>query len=300
MVQTSYRPHQRKRRTGNLKPQFSHDKRQLFTIYTDGSGINGRIGASAVTMFSPWPGARPLVAREKRACIGSDQQFTAYFGELYGLLMALDLVVFNNSNQKVLIFTDNQAAITSYEQLKQQSGQYLLQEIALRIESPPRQLEIHWIPAHSGVPGNELADIAAKEATGWRATGPPSTPSHTPPNLPTLTSAYKTAARYRANEQWAENWKTEKHGRTTFKLTPEPSAFVLHKFNTMSRAESSVIVQARTGKIGLRSYLHLIGAENSRNCPCGEGAQSVQHILLCCPEFEELRETMWKHDAKRT
>ena len=45
-------------------------------IYTDGSGINWRTRASAVTMFSPWPEARPLVVREKRACIRSDQQFT--------------------------------------------------------------------------------------------------------------------------------------------------------------------------------------------------------------------------------
>ncbi len=30
MVQTPYRPHQRKRRAGNLKPQFPYDKRQLF------------------------------------------------------------------------------------------------------------------------------------------------------------------------------------------------------------------------------------------------------------------------------
>ena len=101
------------------------------------------------------------------------------FGELYGLLMALELIVEDNGDGKVLIFTDNQAAITSSEQPKQQSGQYLLQEIALRIETLPRHLEIHWIPAHSGVPGNESADIAAKEATGWRATGPPSAPSHT-------------------------------------------------------------------------------------------------------------------------
>lgn len=41
------------------------------------------------------------------------------FGELYGLLMALDLVVIvveDNINQKKnLIYTDNQAAITSSE-----------------------------------------------------------------------------------------------------------------------------------------------------------------------------------------
>ncbi len=81
-------------------------------IYTDGNRINRRIGASAVTIFSPWPGACLLVEREKRACIRSDQQFTVYFGELYVLFIALDLVVEDNSNQKLLIFTDNQAAIT--------------------------------------------------------------------------------------------------------------------------------------------------------------------------------------------
>ena len=114
-------------------------------MYIDGSGINGHIGASAVTMFSPWPGARPFVARGKRTCIGSDQQFTVYLSELYGPLMALVFVVEDYSNQKVLIFTDNQVAITRSEQPKQQSGLSLLQGIALRIESLSHQLEIYWI-----------------------------------------------------------------------------------------------------------------------------------------------------------
>lgn len=62
----------------------------------------------------------------------------------------------------------------------------------------------------------------------------------------------------------------------------------------MNRSESSVIVQARTGKIGLRDYLYRIGAEPSPSCPCGARRQTVYHTLLECPRFNELREEMWE------
>ena len=79
---------------------------------------------------------------------------------------------------------------------------------------------------------------------------------------------------------------------TCRKLTRKPTTDVLEKFKQMTRPESTVIVQARTGKIGLRDYLHRIGVEPLPECPCGYSRQTVQHTLLECPGFAELREEM--------
>ena len=50
----------------------------------------------------------------------------------------------------------------------------------------------------------------------------------------------------------------------------------------MTRPESAVIIQARTGKICLRDYLDKIGAESSPACPCGYRRQTVHQTLLEC------------------
>lgn len=55
----------------------------LLPIYTDGSGINGKIGASAVT-----------TSISDQAYLGPDTQYTVFAGELYGILLALHIVYF--------------------------------------------------------------------------------------------------------------------------------------------------------------------------------------------------------------
>ena len=68
----------------------------------------------------------------------------------------------------------------------------------------------------------------------------------------------------------------------------------------MSRLESAVIVQARTGKIGLKDYLYKIKAASSPKCLCGHKRQTVYHTLLECPGFNELRERMWEEGRHET
>ncbi|KAK2052806.1 hypothetical protein LY76DRAFT_609599 [Colletotrichum caudatum] len=59
-------------------------------------------------------------------------------------------------------------------QAKGKSGSYLLQTIADKTQKFQEQgvrTEIRWVPAHTGIQGNEDTDTAAKEATGWRQNG---------------------------------------------------------------------------------------------------------------------------------
>jgi ribonuclease HI len=105
-----------------------------------------------------------------------------YVAELSGIEMASAKFVNGRDNQrptKMVIFSDSQAAIRAVQTPKRSSGQFVLSAIynhvrALRslqqLQTPTLDtipIEIRWIPAHVGVPGNETADVEAKlAATG--------------------------------------------------------------------------------------------------------------------------------------
>jgi ribonuclease HI len=71
--------------------------------------------------------------------------------------------------KKLTIFTDNQASIISSARPQNQLGQVILRKIhdlSSILHRRGCQVTIRWILAHIGVPGNEMADLLAKQATG--------------------------------------------------------------------------------------------------------------------------------------
>ncbi|EEU33763.1 uncharacterized protein NECHADRAFT_19784, partial [Fusarium vanettenii 77-13-4] len=87
--------------------------------------------------------------------MGDERTSTVYAGELQGINLALQIAQEDRDNgndrSKLLIHTDNQAAIRSTAKPEGKSGAYLLKSITQQIgqlQSQGLVVEIRWVPAH--------------------------------------------------------------------------------------------------------------------------------------------------------
>ena len=88
-------------------------------IYTDGSGINGKIGAAAVAL---------TLNTHAQAFLGTETASNVYAAELQGILMGLDIAT-KSDRLHAVIFTDNQAALQALQNPGRPLGQYIIREI---------------------------------------------------------------------------------------------------------------------------------------------------------------------------
>lgn len=99
-----------------MTQQYAHMK-----VFTDGSNIQGRVGAAAWEPHRRW---------KAMVNIGPSDQFTVYGAELISIWMAMDMAVKGrNIVRKLTIFTDNQASIISSARPQNQLGQVILTKI---------------------------------------------------------------------------------------------------------------------------------------------------------------------------
>ena len=263
-------------------------------IYTDGSGLEDRVGAAAVEYNPRLDGDQPqykahCLRKASKACLGTLQNSTVFAGELKGIDMALDIPPWTAHTDNIVIFTDNQATLQQIADPKWCSGQVYLDSIVKKLDhrrALGTAVKFCWVPAHKGVPGNELADTAAKAAG-----------EQVPESYqPILRSSVCTKIKELAMRHWEQAWEAAPHGRVTYLLEPVPHKSVLQKHSVLKKPESSVLTQTRTGKIALNAYLFSIGRAEHPHCHhCPLTRETVRHVLMECPEYEDLRVNIFGH-----
>jgi len=228
---------------GDAKDQHarnqSHSSATTVTIYTDGSGIENKIGAAAYNS---------VTNAISHQYLGTETEFNVYTAELAALHFAIKQLWNQSEHLTCRIYTDSQVAVRAMDYPRRQSGQTIINDLLESIDEIVNeyshiQIEIVWIPGHAEIEGNELADMEAKKA----ATGPTLSQPHKYKPLKSARARYiKTAAR----EQWhttrSENTQMAnvlqrimkgKHAKTGPKLYNEIA----------NRNAAAKIAQLRTG-----------------------------------------------------
>lgn len=286
--------------TRELAIQDHNDNNDEIKIYSDGSGINGKIGAAAVLIRNGQPQPKTIHYH-----LGSEDDHTVYEAEAVGLTLAAQLLSMEDDvTYPISIFVDNQATIKSGDVFSTKSGHYLIDHFRsmitkLKKASRDRQFNItvRWISGHDGVEGNELADKEAKRAA--EASTESSPRRHLPPYLrkgvlPSSISALRQAQKNESFERWNRFWKKSPRYERTDNLDPDilKGSFI-SLAQHLPKRHISMLLWLRTKHISLNQHLHRIGKSPSPNCPhCVDSAETVLHFLLVCPQYARARHVL--------
>jgi len=92
---------------------------------------------------------------------------------------------------------------------------------------------------------------------------------------------------------WTNRWEASGRRKWDQAYQP-PSQAILTLHRKLQKAESAVLVQLRTGRVGLAYFLHKVGVPgyDSSLCSCGQADETPRHFLIYCPEGDGSREAL--------
>ncbi|GBM82343.1 Putative protein in type-1 retrotransposable element R1DM [Araneus ventricosus] len=239
-----------------------------YIIYTDGSGIDGNVGA-AVCIFNNDNFIKAFMFKLRN--------FNSVFqAELSAINFAVGWALENCC--KVNILTDSFSSIQVLK--KSNSKSYFINNIKNKMYQAFGSVGLSWVKVHAGIPGNELADHYAKKAINeGEDLFVPAPYSYLKKYINKLTVI-----------DWQRHWEGSKTGNRVREFVP----FVDLKLLTHNR----FLLFFVSGHGPFPLYLFRFKILNSPNCVCG-GLGSPDHFVFDCPLTAKFHMTAPTGDNKK-
>ncbi|KAJ8063433.1 hypothetical protein OCU04_008652 [Sclerotinia nivalis] len=266
---------------------FKYRSKNTIVIYTDASstleGIGVGIGIVAIS-------ASDQVLHKETLNIGVNQ--LVYNGELLGVTRAIEYASsIAQSGQKFKIYSDNQAGLYRLKTPSDAPGQTCQIRAIKATETLIRkgaEISLNWVPGHTSVEGNELADALAKEATRLRSSS----------NETSFASLGMDIKRTKS-EDWIIllNTNNPRQSSSSYAKTyPWKTSSKIGIPGNIKRNIISALFQLKIGHGYFKSYLQRFGISANDKCRCGK-RETPDHLLLSCPLYKKARRKLKENNS---
>lgn len=242
-------------------------------IFTDGSKSEQGVGAG-IAIYRSGTHIESLKYRLNHRCTNNQ-------AEQLAILKALEHIGnIQTPDKTVTIYTDSRTTLDSLQNSTIHTS--LIDKIrrkVMELEQDEWKIQICWVKAHAGIPGNELADTLAKRAAS------DSDIAECYNKIPK--SVVKSDLKNRTIDNWQRDWDRSTKGKITKDYFPTVAERLTMNITTSHKFTTMV-----TGHGNVNAYLHRFKVTNSPLCPCGKADQTTDHLLYECILLKSLRDTL--------
>jgi len=196
-------------------------------------------------------------------------------GELLAINSALKFLESSNiQNTEIAIITDSQSAIRlimDCQCFHISTESEILNSIDNLLSKHQIVTHLVWIPGHIGLPGNERADLLAKNAT-----------KKSEIDIISDITLQEIYSRIEQDiyKEWQSYYNRSSTARSYKEIEPIVSKEI--KYTNKNRRKEVTLTRLRLGKCRLNNNLHKIRRHENGLCDTCKVPETVQHFLLDC------------------